>query len=290
MPKHIADHYLNRELSMLEFNRRVLAQAEDARVPLLERLRFLCIVSSNLDEIFEIRVAGLKEQIKLKAAGTDPDGMTAHQVYQAVHVLATSLVARQYQLLNHLWQSPFGLHKHLIEAIENETECAKNKHPASIIAKMNALLEPDVIQALYRASQAGVKIQLIVRGVCALRPGMPGLSENIKVRSIVGRFLEHTRVFYFRNRGKHDVYLSSADWMDRNFFRRIELCFPVLDRRLKKSVLREGLKLYLLDNMEAWQMDARGRYRRKSLLRGKRMCAQEELMKLLNPKTTKVNG
>ncbi len=693
MPKHNADHYLNRELSMLEFNRRVLAQAEDGRVPLLERLRFLCIVSSNLDEFFEIRVAGLKEQIKLKVAGTGPDGMTAQQVYQAVSVLATTLVAKQYQLLNqeilpgleregicflrriswneaqsawikgyflrevmpvltpigldpahpfprvlnkslnfvvelegrdafgrsssaaivqaprvlprfirlppelanheycfvflssilhahvgelfsgmdvlgfyqfrvtrnsdlfvdeeevknlrislqvelpqrhfgdavrlevadncspkladfllqqfaleqqdlyrvqgpvnlvrlmdvheqvkrpdlkyppylpsvpenlniasnifkvmqrqdillhhpfqsfepviqflqqaaadpqvvaikqtayrietnsalmeallaatrsgkevtvvvellarfneeanlnwaarleeagahviygvvghkthakmamvvrrsktglrryvhlgtgnyhaitaksytdfglltcneqicsdvnevftqltglgranklnHLWQSPFGLHKHLIEAIDNETECAKNKHPASIIAKMNALLEPEVIQALYSASQAGVKIQLIVRGVCALRPGLPGLSENIKVRSIVGRFLEHTRVFYFRNRGKHDVYLSSADWMDRNFFRRIELCFPVLDRRLKKRVLREGLKLYLMDNMEAWQMDARGRYRRKSLLRGKRMCAQEELMKLLNPKTTKVNG
>ncbi len=187
--------------------------------------------------------------------------------------------------LHHLWQSPFSLHKHLIAAIENEIECAKNNHPALIIAKMNALLEPEVIQALYRASGAGVKIHLIVRGVCTLRPGIAGLSENIKVRSVIGRFLEHTRVFYFRNRGKHDVYISSADWMDRNFFRRIELCFPVLDRSLKKRVLREGLKLYLKDNTESWQMNAQGHYRR-STARGKRVCAQEELMALLNPKKT----
>ena len=95
---------------------------------------------------------------------------------------------------------------------------------------MNALLEPQVIEALYKASQAGVKIDLIVRGVCALRPGVPGLSENIRVRSIVGRFLEHTRIFYFKDGGQTRVYLSSADWMDRNFFRRIELCFPVTER------------------------------------------------------------
>ena len=185
--------------------------------------------------------------------------------------------------LNHLWQSPFTLHKNIIQAIEREIECAKMKLPALIMAKMNALLEPEIIEALYRASQAGVKINLIVRGVCTLRPGMPGVSENIKVRSVIGQFLEHTRVFYFRNQGKHDVYLSSADWMDRNFFRRIELCFPILDQRLKRRILREGLRLYLADNTQSWQMDAVGQYRRRNSHRGRRVCAQEDLMKLLNP-------
>jgi polyphosphate kinase len=128
--------------------------------------------------------------------------------------------------LKHVWQSPFTLHQRTLEAIENETRMAKAGKPARIIAKMNALLEPQIIEALYKASQAGVKVDLIVRGVCALRPGVKGLSENIRVRSIVGRFLEHTRVIHFRNGGEHEVMVSSADWMDRNFFRRIELATP----------------------------------------------------------------
>jgi polyphosphate kinase len=99
--------------------------------------------------------------------------------------------------------------------------------------------------------------------VCALRPGVPGLSETIKVRSIVGRFLEHTRIFYFLNAGAENVYLSSADWMDRNFFRRVELCFPVLDPKLKQRVIKEGLKPYLKDNRQAWDMNADGHYTRK---------------------------
>ena len=151
--------------------------------------------------------------------------------------------------LRHLWQSPFTLHTNVLEAIRNETKLAKEGKRAHIIAKMNSLLEPEIITALYEASQAGVKIDLIVRGVCALRPGVAGLSENIRVLSIIGRFLEHTRIFYFRNDLAHDVYLSSADWMDRNFFRRIEVCFPVLDEKLKKRVLDEGLKSYLKDNV-----------------------------------------
>jgi polyphosphate kinase len=144
---------------------------------------------------------------------------------------------------------------------------------------MNALLEPQTINALYEASQAGVKIDLIVRGVCALRPGVKGLSDNIKVRSVVGRFLEHSRIFYFRNNMKHDVYLSSADWMDRNFFRRIEVCFPVLDKKLKKRVLDEGLKIYLQDNSQAWDMNEDGYYRRKSARPAARINAQIELLK-----------
>ena len=166
--------------------------------------------------------------------------------------------------LHHLWQAPFTLHANVIGAIKNETRLAKAGKPARIIAKMNALLEPTVIEALYAASQAGVRVDLVVRGVCALRPGVPGLSERIRVRSIVGRFLEHTRIFYFHNGGKEDVYLSSADWMDRNFFRRVELCFPVLDKKLKQRVIKEGLKPYLKDNRQAWDMDADGRYLRKN--------------------------
>jgi len=183
--------------------------------------------------------------------------------------------------LHHLWQSPFTLHLEILRAIQNETRLAKEGKRAHIIAKMNALLEPETISALYDASNAGVKVDLIVRGVCALRPGVKGLSENIKVRSIIGRFLEHTRIFYFRNDLRHDVYLASADWMDRNFFRRIEVCFPMLDKKLKKRVIDEGLKVYLQDNGQAWEMDGDGHYRRKQPLAASRKCAQDELLKQL---------
>ncbi len=183
--------------------------------------------------------------------------------------------------LRHLWQSPFSLHEQLVKAIRNETRHARAGRRASIIAKMNSLLEPRIIAALYEASSAGVKIDLIVRGVCALRPGIAGVSENIRVRSIVGRFLEHSRIFYFYNDGHQDVYLSSADWMDRNFFRRIEACFPVLDPRLKKRVVSEGLKPCLRDNCQAWEMDAAGNYRRKTPRRGKPYSAQGRLLEIL---------
>ena len=188
--------------------------------------------------------------------------------------------------LNHLWQSPFSLHSQILRAIQNEIKLAKAGKRAHIIAKMNALLEPDIIMELYEASQAGVKVDLIVRGVCALRPRVLGLSENIRVRSIIGRFLEHTRIFYFRNNLAHNVYLSSADWMDRNFFRRIEVCFPVLDKKLKKRVIDEGLKAYMQDNVQAWEMDLNGHYRAKSPRRAVRKCAQSSLLQqLANPKS-----
>ncbi len=184
--------------------------------------------------------------------------------------------------LQRLWQSPFTLHGEIIAAIENETRLSATGKPAAIIAKMNALLEPHVIAALYTASQAGVKIDLIIRGVCALRPGVAGLSDNIRVRSIVGRFLEHSRIFYFKNEGDEQVYLSSADWMDRNFFRRIESCFPVLNPKLKKRVINEGLKPYLRDNVQAWEMDAYGNYTRCSPRRAQAYNAQEKLLTLLS--------
>ncbi|PWB52021.1 MAG: polyphosphate kinase 1 [Nitrosomonadales bacterium] len=177
-----------------------------------------------------------------------------------------------------LWQSPFTMHSHLLRAIRAEIGHAKAGQPAAIIAKMNSLLEPEVIQALYEASCAGVKIDLIVRGVCALRPGVPGVSENIRVRSVIGRFLEHTRIFYFRNNGAQDVYLASADWMSRNLFRRIEVAFPVLDPRLKKRVIKEGLEPYLKDNVQTWEMSSDGSYIRKASRRAKPVSAQQTLL------------
>jgi polyphosphate kinase len=186
--------------------------------------------------------------------------------------------------LKHLWESPFTLHQRIIKAIQTETKNAAAGRKARIIAKMNALLEPEIIAALYEASQAGVAIDLIVRGVCALRPGMPGVSDNIRVRSILGRFLEHTRVFYFHNDGAKDVYLASADWMDRNFFRRIEICFPLLDPRLKKRVIREGLMPYLARDIEAWEMDASGQYKRRRGKHGKKGHVQTLLLETLASK------
>ena len=166
--------------------------------------------------------------------------------------------------LTHLWQAPFSLQPNVVAAIKNETEIARAGRRGRIIAKVNALLEPETIEALYEASRAGVEIDLIVRGPCALRPGVPGLSENIHVRSLVGRFLEHHRIMYFRADGEDRVYLSSADWMQRNFFRRIETAFPVLDPQLKRRVIKEGLRSYLLDNTQAWEMQPNGRYRHKT--------------------------
>ena len=162
--------------------------------------------------------------------------------------------------LKKLLQSPFTLHKTMVEFIDREAANARAGKPTRIIAKMNSLTELKVIQALYAASQAGVKIDLVVRGICALRPGIAGISENINVRSIVGRFLEHTRVFHFHNDGNLDTYLSSADWMDRNFFNRIETCFLIEDKRLRDRIIKKGLNSYLSDNVRAWQLRSDGTY------------------------------
>ncbi len=182
--------------------------------------------------------------------------------------------------LRHLWQAPFALHANVIAAIEAESEEARQGRKSRIIAKMNALLEPETIEALYLASQAGVEIDLVVRGPCALRPGVPGLSESIRVRSIVGRFLEHHRIFYFHAAGAEKIYLSSADWMGRNFFRRIEVAFPVLDPKLKRRVMKEGLRPYLVDNCQSWEMQASGTYRRRAP-RGRPRSAQTLILQEL---------
>ncbi|AUA57020.1 polyphosphate kinase 1 [Achromobacter spanius] len=172
----------------------------------------------------------------------------------------TGLGARR--SLKALMQSPFTMHDGMVALIRAEARAAKAGKRARIMAKMNSLLEEQVIEELYKASQAGVKIDLIVRGVCALRAGVSGLSENIRVRSIVGRFLEHSRVFYFYADGEETVYLSSADWMDRNFFRRVEIAFPIYDKTLKKRVIDEAFTYALRDNQLAWQQKPDGDYAR----------------------------
>lgn len=161
-----------------------------------------------------------------------------------------------------LLHSPFTLHKGLMEKIEREIANAQAGKPARIIAKMNALNEEHVVEVLYRASQAGVQIDLIVRGACALRPGIPGVSDNIRVRSIVGRFLEHSRVYWFQNDDTPEIYCSSADWMERNLLRRIETCFPIRDPKLAARVYDESLANYLADNTQAWQLQSDGSYLR----------------------------
>lgn len=158
-----------------------------------------------------------------------------------------------------LWVAPQTLRPRLLEAIEAEAEHAKAGRPAGILAKMNALVDPEVIRALYRASQAGVEIDLVVRGVCCLRPGLEGVSERIRVRSIVGRFLEHARVAYFEAGGEGRLYLGSADWMQRNFDGRVEAVFPVEDPRLRRQVL-ELLQLELRDNVKARELMPDGSY------------------------------
>ncbi|WP_179403243.1 polyphosphate kinase 1 [Burkholderia guangdongensis] len=196
---------------------------------------------------------------------TDFGLMTADQrICEDVHHVFQQLTGIGGELtLNELWQSPFTLHPRIIDSIRVEIENARAGKRARIVAKMNALLEPSVITALYEASQAGVKVDLIVRGVCALQPGVPGLSENITVRSIVGRFLEHHRIYYFHADGEENVYLSSADLMDRNLFRRVEVAFPIRERKLKRRVIQEGLSVCLGDNQSAWLMHSDGHYRRR---------------------------
>ncbi len=161
--------------------------------------------------------------------------------------------------LNKLLQSPFTLHKGILEKIEREIAHAKNGKPAKIIIQVNAIVEEQSIQALYRASQAGVEVKLIVRGICCLRPGIPGVSENIEVRAIIGRFLEHARIYAFANDGNQEVYASSADLMNRNMFRRVEICFPIESKRLHNRIMHD-IDLYLKDNTEAWLLQPDGRY------------------------------
>jgi polyphosphate kinase len=180
--------------------------------------------------------------------------------------------------LKRLLHSPFTLYPGVLSRIERETAHARAGKPARIVAKLNALNEARVIQALYAASQAGVEIDLIVRGACTLRPGLPGISERIRVRSIIGRFLEHSRVYWFGNDGDPELYCASADWMGRNLKRRIEVAFPILDAELAARVFEETLANSLADNTQAWQLDADGRYTRAAPGEQVAFSAQQNLL------------
>lgn len=205
----------------------------------------------------------------------DPDlGEDVHKVFQQLTGMG------RVQRLKSMKQAPFTLHKEMIRLIDREAEHAASGGQGRVIAKMNGLEEPEIIQALYRASQAGVKIDLLVRGICCLRPGVPGVSENIRVRSILGRFLEHHRIYYFGNMGEDELYCASADWMVRNLLHRVETCFPVVGKASKERVMKEGLRLYLADNCGTWKLLASGQYQRVKTT-GKPRSAQQELMDLL---------
>ena len=184
------------------------------------------------------------------------------EIGQDVHELFLQLTSlTQTPKLKKLVQSPFGMHDAVIFKIGREADHARAGRPARLLAKMNALVDPQAIEALYRASSAGVQIDLVIRGVCALRPGLPGVSENIRVRSIVGRFLEHSRVFYFENGGAPEMYCASADWMERNFFRRVEVAFPI-ERPIHRERILRDLDICLRDNAQAWILNSQGRYER----------------------------
>ncbi len=190
----------------------------------------------------------------------------------------------QFQGSNKLLIAPFQLHERMVEMIRREAEHAARGLPARIVAKMNSLVDDAIIRELYRASQAGVKIDLIIRGICCLKPGLKGISENITVRSIVDRYLEHSRIFYFENACRPEVYMGSADWMPRNFFKRIEVVFPIEDGVLRDRVIRELFEVTLKDNVKARILGPRSLYRlpkRKPNARKRR--SQAEFMELSRP-------
>jgi polyphosphate kinase len=173
--------------------------------------------------------------------------------------------------------APLGLHERILGLVEREAQYARAGRPARILAKMNSLVDPDVILALYRASQAGVQIDLIVRGICCLKPGVPGISENIRVRALVDRFLEHARIFVFEAGGATEVYCSSADWMPRNFHRRVEVMFPIENPLLKSRIVDEVLAIELKDDTKAHVLRPDGSYERVPHVEGLR--AQSEFLK-----------
>ena len=184
------------------------------------------------------------------------------------------------QNFHHLVLAPTGLREHFIALIQNEADQARAGNPARIIAKVNSLIDEAVIEQLYLANQAGVEIDLIVRGMCSLRPGLPGVSDRIRVISIIDRYLEHSRIFYFYNAGSSTFYLASADWMPRNFTRRIEIAFPVLEPQLQRK-LKKILELQLADSVKAWRMEPDGSYRRNRRSTGPSLRFQERFYEIL---------
>ena len=218
----------------------------------------------------EDKVRLLTGQTAWRLFANEAIGLDVHEIFLQLTSLTRTPKLRL------LLQSPFTLHPRLLELIRRETARGATGG-GRIIARMNALTEPQVIEALYDASRAGVQVDLVVRGTCALRPGLSGASENIRVRSIVGRFLEHPRVWCFGQGENVEIFCSSADWMERNFFRRVEIAFPVLDKKLRDA-LREDLQVYLADNVDAWLLRTDGTYERAKLDDVMPLSAQARLL------------
>jgi polyphosphate kinase len=254
-------------------------------------------------------IVGLKTHCKLALLiRRDPDGVTrryAHlgtgnynpntaRFYTDISLLTADpeITASVHSVFNYLTAhsesddyapllvAPLTLAESTIRTIHREAEHAAAGRPARIIAKMNSLLEQAVIEALYEASKAGVQIDLIVRGICSLRPGITGVSENIRVRSVVGRFLEHSRIFYFANGGQEELYCGSADWMPRNLFERCEVVFPIRDAQIRSRIRNEILAAYLADTAKSRMATAAGSYARVRAPEGKRFNAQEFLIRV----------
>ena len=216
---------------------------------------------------------------------TDYGFFTANEeITSDVHELFMQLTTQSPNpSLSKLVQSPNGIRDMLLTNIKRETDNANDGKPAHIIAKMNGLVSPQIIEALYSASQAGVKIDLIVRGMCCLAPGIKGTSDNIHVRSIIGRFLEHGRIYYFLNNGEESVYCASADWMPRNLTNRIEQCTPIEDSTIKQRLI-DDLTLYLADNNNAWIMQSDGTYK-QTRAKPDAISAQQTLLEQLSEKS-----
>jgi polyphosphate kinase len=254
-------------------------------------------------------IVGLKTHCKLAMLiRHDPDGVTRRYVhlgtgnynpntarfYTDISLLTADpeITASVHSVFNYLTAhsesddyapllvAPLTLAESFIRMIHREAEHAAAGRPAHIIAKMNSLLEQKVIEALYEASKAGVQIDLIVRGICSIRPGMAGISENIRVRSLVGRFLEHSRIFYFANGGEDEVYCGSADWMPRNLFERCEVVFPIRDAQIRNRIRNEILAAYLADTAKSRMETATGDYPRVKAPDGKRFGAQDFFIRL----------
>jgi polyphosphate kinase len=209
--------------------------------------------------------------------------MTADMETLFVHLASPSRLGR----MNKLWAAPFFLQNNMVEKIEAVGAAAAKGLPARIVAKMNSLTDPVLVHALISAGQKGAQIDLIVRGACMLPAGIPGKTDNIRVRSIIGRFLEHSRVFFFEANTVQDIYLSSADWMTRNMTRRVELAWPVLELSLRQRLIDECLLAYLHDTRNAWSLDADGKYRRVEKQGRKPQSAQALLMQKYSPAQTK---
>ncbi len=243
----------------------LIVRREDDRL-----IRYANVSTGN----YHTRTARVYTDISLL---TIDEGIT-HDVQNVFNQLSGLGKVPQMQACLH---SPFTLHKTLMRLIEEQADLASAGKPSGIKARMNSLSEAKLVRALYRASQAGVKVQLVVRGICILKPGIKGVSDNISVCSVVGRFLEHSRVFAFGADGKEQVYLSSADWMPRNMFHRVELAVPVIDAKLRARVISETLTQHLEDNRFSWELLSSGKYRRKRVP-GERFSVQQNLLKVLN--------